>query len=192
MKVLFMHIPKTAGSSLLSSELGAAIDKRIHSFVGEIDDIIKEYGAEDYFKFCFTRNPYDRFCSLYYYFKNMTPEHMFYKYNGSILKLVKRYETFEDFCLAFPDLNIKNFHFYSQSKYMFSNGSQIVDYIGKMENLNEDVADLCNKLGVVQTKQIPHSNKSNTVDYRDIYSNKMRKVVEDAYEEDIKRLGYTF
>ncbi len=192
MKALFMHIPKTAGSSLLSSDLGGAIDKRIHSFVGSIDDIIREYSAEDHFKFCFTRNPYDRFCSLYYYFRNMTEDHMFYKYNGSILKLVKRYDTFEEFCLAFPELKIKNFHFYSQSKYMYSNGNLILDYVGSMENLAEDVAILCDKLGVVQRNPIPHSNKSNSIDYRDVYSSKMKRVVEEAYAEDIEKLGYRF
>ena len=126
MKALFLHIPKTAGSSLLSSELGEKIDKRIHSFVGTIEEQLEKTETQDYFKFCFTRNPWDRFSSLYHYFYNMTEEHMFYKYNPSIIKLVRRYDTFEKFCLAYPELNIKNFHFYSQTKYMYVGDKNIV------------------------------------------------------------------
>jgi hypothetical protein len=85
-KVLFLHIPKTAGSSLISSEIGQRMDKRIHSFIGELKDTMTEMDVNSYYKFCFTRNPWDRFSSLYHYFYNMTESHMFYKYNPSIIK----------------------------------------------------------------------------------------------------------
>jgi chondroitin 4-sulfotransferase 11 len=192
MKTLFLHIPKTAGSSLLSSELGSKIDTRIHSFVGSLEDKIRELNAMESFKFCFIRNPWDRFSSLYHYFFYMPEDHMFYKYNPSIIKLVRRYKTFEDFCLAFPKLNIKNFHFYSQCKYMYIGEQNIIDYVGKMETLNDDVERICARLEVDLTKEIPHSNKSHSNDYRDLYSLKMKNIVKECYPEDVNLLGYKF
>tara|TARA_R110001583_G_scaffold159826_1_gene311722 strand:+ start:4814 stop:5392 length:579 start_codon:yes stop_codon:yes gene_type:complete len=192
MKTLFLHIPKTAGSSLLSSEIGTKIDKRIHSFIGSLEDKISEQDANNYFKFCFTRNPWDRFSSLYHYFSYMEEDHMFYKYNPSIIKVVKRYDTFEKFCLAFPQLNIKNFHFYSQCKYMYIGQKNIVDYVGAMETLGDDVERLSEILGIELTKNIPHANKSHSNDYRDLYSSKMKEIVKECYADDTTLLRYTF
>lgn len=191
-KKLFLHIPKTAGSSLLSSELGGCIDKRIHSFVGTLEEQIIKMNAEDYFKFCFTRNPWDRFSSLYHYFYYMTEEHMFYKYNPSIIKLVRKYKTFEEFCLAFPGLNIKNFHFYPQTKYMLVGGRNIVDFVGKMENIDSDMAQLCEILNIAIKKPLPHSNKSKSSNYRDLYTEEMKAIVQKEYSQDIELLGYEF
>lgn len=192
MKTLFLHIPKTAGSSLLSSEIGPMINKRIHSFVGSIEEQLEQTGTQDYFKFCFTRNPWDRFSSLYHYFYNMTEDHMFYKYNPSIIKVVRRYDTFEEFCLAFPKLNIKNFHFYSQTKYMYVGDRNIVDFVGKMESLEDDIEELCEILKVTRSKAIPHSNKSNSKNYRDIYTAEMKDVISECYSKDVELLGYEF
>jgi hypothetical protein len=191
-KVLFLHIPKTAGSSLLSSEVGQAIDDRVHAFVGDIEEKIGEMGATNHFKFCFTRNPWSRFSSLYHYFFNMKEDHMFFRFNPSIIKLVRRYDTFEKFCLAFPELAIKNFHFYPQSKYIFSNGQKVPDFIGRVETLDQDVYELARQLDIVITKPLPHSNQSNTLDYRDLYSTKMREVVAQSFFHDVNELGYSF
>jgi hypothetical protein len=191
-KVLFLHIPKTAGSSLISSEIGSKIDCRIHSFVGSLEDKILEHGATKHFKFCITRNPWDRFSSLYHYFYHMKEDHMFFKFNPSIIKLVRRYDSFEKFCLAFPELQVKNFHFYPQSRYMLIDGRNIIDFSCKVEDLSTDIHQLAEALNITLTKEFPHSNKSASIDYRELYSTKMKDVVAQCYSIDVESLGYKF
>jgi len=191
-KNLFLHIPKTAGSSLLSSEVGNKIDYRIHSFIGCISEQINKLNAQDSFKFCITRNPWDRFFSLYQYFYNMREDHMFYKYNPSIIKVVRRYDTFEKFCCAFPELEIKNFHFYPQSKYIFLDDLIIPDYIGKIETISEDINELAEMMNVKLTREFPHSNKSNQLNYRTQYNQKTKNMIAEVYKMDVERLGYDF
>ena len=120
-RILFLHVPKTAGSSLTASNL--KIDKIIHplsSLEGawpEVKDLIKNH-----YTIAFVRNPWDRFVSLYHYFFNMSPTHFAYKYDHQTVTNVQRFKTFEDFCINFEDFDqkqpFKKFHFFNQQFYL--------------------------------------------------------------------------
>lgn len=57
--VIFIHIPKTAGTSMERREfLGRGGHQTVHDFQGED-------GFEDAFKFAFVRNPWDRYISAW-------------------------------------------------------------------------------------------------------------------------------
>lgn len=190
-KVLFIHIPKTAGSSLNRTPILSKVDKKIHPFRTTIVDKIKEIEAEDYFKFCFVRNPYARFYSLYNYFYKMSESHPFHKYNGQICEVVQRYNTFEEFALAFPTLRIKNnFHFYPQSKYTFQEGNKVVDYIGRVETFKSSIDALCEILGLDSNFEIPHANQSTTGIWKDNYTTKSLQIVNEYYDDDFNFLSY--
>ena len=94
-KFIFIHIPKTAGMAI-----GASVGKSNPAhFEGK--EIAKRLASksrndsiDNYFKFTFVRNPWDRFLSLYFYCK--AGSEMF----G--LKPRARYTgSFESFCEAF-------------------------------------------------------------------------------------------
>ena len=67
-KIVFIHIPRTGGTSIKSAlNLHDKIYKE-DVYHMSANDIPKE--CEDYFKFTFVRNPFDRFVSLYFYNKS--------------------------------------------------------------------------------------------------------------------------
>ena len=123
-ELLFLHTPKVAGSSMNATPLAKKVKYKIHSFKGDVYDKVQELGAEDSFKYGFVRNPYSRFVSLYNYFFKMDEKHPFYRYNGPIVNVVRKYENINDFCEAFETLRLKgNFHFRPQVGYFVSENS---------------------------------------------------------------------
>ncbi len=193
-KTLFIHIPKTAGMSLSHTELVRSSSAKIHPLKGPITEKIEELGAEEFFKFAFVRNPWDRFFSLYNYFHNMDESHQFYKYNHHFLPEVKKFKTFDEFCLAFPTLRLRNnFHFYRQTEYVLdAAGRRVTDFLGRYENLQKDAQRLCRQLELGPPEAIPHKNRSNTLDYREHYTPSGVEVIGKYYESDIQQFGYAF
>ncbi len=71
-------------------------------------------------------------------------------------------------------------------------GNVIVDYIGKLENINEDMDIICKKIGI-EPVEIPCLNTSDsTVSYRDIYTDETKKIVTEWVAEDAEMFGYEF
>ncbi|WP_417698442.1 sulfotransferase family 2 domain-containing protein, partial [Psychromonas sp.] len=66
-KCIFIHIPKTAGTSILMTLIGKDSLKD-HSNYYDFKRI-NSVKFKKYYKFCFVRNPYDRAVSLYEYLK---------------------------------------------------------------------------------------------------------------------------
>lgn len=190
--LLFLHTPKVAGSSMNATPLAKKVKFKIHSFKGDINNKVKEIGAEDTFKYGFVRNPYSRFVSLFNYFSKMNEDHPFYRYNGPIVNVVKKYEDINSFCESFETLRLKgNFHFRPQIGYFFSeNPDYKVDFIGKYENLQSDFDTLCDTVGVERSK-LPVANSSGRVtDYMKLFSPDSRKVIESFYKDDFDYFDY--
>ena len=207
-KLLFLHVPKTAGTSLRYTELSSKADHIIHPInqYGAFN-IIEEKKLEKHFKFAFTRNPWDRFVSLYFYFLNMKKDDPAYKYDYKAVDAIQEFKTLEDFCLNYWDFSAKlqkmspeqakslayhgKFHFRNQSRWTHHDGENITDYIGKFENLLEDVKELEDILGLCNSN-VPHLNKTKHKHYKKYYNQKMINAVAEIYEEDIKNFNYEF
>ena len=193
-KILFLHIPKTAGSSITASQL--KLDKVIHPIHqhGAWREI-KELLTEDYYKIAFVRNPWDRFVSLYFYFFNMKPDHFAYQYDHTTVKNIQRFKTFEDFCLNFGDFDrqqpFKKFHFFNQNLWTHNNGECFLDFLGCFENLNSDLDRLASILNI-EIKKIPHLNASAHENYKKYYNDKTMNIVANLYERDISLFNYSF
>lgn len=72
------------------------------------------------------------------------------------------------------------------------NGRLPLDFIGRFENLAEDFALVSNTLNL-NTEELPYLNKSNWEDsYTDFYTDKTRKLVAARYAEEIEYFGYHF
>jgi hypothetical protein len=69
-------------------------------------------------------------------------------------------------------------------------GNLIVDFIGRFENLTEDFARVCRRIGI--SAQLPHRNKSGRGDYRGQYSDRTAQMIADAFRDDIEFFGYDF
>ncbi len=200
-KFLFVHIFKTAGTSINNSlarycyRSGSTRPsnwmaflmtnwKKIHrtpikkhATALEIRESLDRGIFDEAFKFSFVRNPWDWQVSLYHYIldnpKNRGHEET--KAMGSFRSFVFSRET-SDFtqtgCLVDESNNL------------------LVDFVGRFENINEDFCTICSKVGIAA--RLPHINKSQRTGYRDYYDAETRELTARLYAEDIERFGYTF
>ena len=113
-KIIFIHIPKTAGSSiehLLRDEgryeldfIGVRNGRSTHHYMGiELKMILKDLYPK-YYKFSFVRNPYDRLISEYFWCRIKDVGHKFNKtfdefldYVEDVIKNKKFFKTIENY-----------------------------------------------------------------------------------------------
>ncbi|TAH39186.1 MAG: transposase [Bacteroidetes bacterium] len=203
-KFIFVHIYKVAGSSIRSvlskyddrdsSDLSIFNNSRIwmeqkffrtetsfltHLKAREIQKMIKEVDFNNYFKFSFVRNPWDWQVSLYYFMMQST--------NHRQHKLVSKMKNFEEYLdwRINKDLDFQK-HFVCDSK-----GKLLVDFVGRFENIQADFDHICDRIYIPRFR-LPVKNTSNHLHYKEYYTSKTRKWVEEAFKEDIELFGYEF
>ena len=184
---IFIHIPKTAGTSILKNMGGWAGDHCTY----------REYlqasptKFEKYFKFCFIRNPYDRLVSAYEYLKqggNQTTD-------KNIQKLIlTKYVTFEKFVVLYLDKNTIYRVNLLKPQYWFiydEHSNLMVDHIAKYENLDEEFLFISEKLKLSDIN-LQKTNKSTKEysNYNEYYTQDMKNKVYNLYELDFELLGY--
>jgi hypothetical protein len=155
-----------------------------------------------YFTFTFSRNPWARILSEYTYIK---------KNNGCRCnKSMMQYWPPEldfwspelDFNDKFPTFNdfVKNDgikcgwrgHNSLQIDYVLnSNKNKGIDFIGKLENIQEDFNSICDKIGIPK-QTLPQINATNHRHYTEYYDDETRKIVAEKYAKDIEYFGYEF
>jgi hypothetical protein len=162
-KIIFIHIPKTAGSSiehLLRDEgkyeldfIGVRNGRSTHHYMGiELKLILKEL-YPTYYKFSFVRNPYDRLISEYFWCRLNNVGHKFNKTFDEFLDYVEDVIKNKKFFKP-----IENDHFIPQYSFLFFNNKLIVNNIFKYEDI-ETVAPLIKKRLKINTV-LQHLNKS--------------------------------
>ncbi len=105
---------------------------------------------------------------------------------------MSQFTNFKDFVkngLHRPEINNK-WHFRPQHYYVVNHeGEIIVDYIGKLENINHDFKFVCNKLN--KDIQLPHNNKSTRLKtFIDYYDEETRALAADFYALDFSYFDY--
>jgi chondroitin 4-sulfotransferase 11 len=174
---IFIHIPKTAGTSI-SEILNLKISHKI------ANDYNKKIW-ESSFKFCVIRNPYDRLLSHYMFHKNHYNGNFFKKINVSNIEKLS-FDEYTDMIIKF---NNKVNNFKSQKTFITHSSGIEIDYICRFENLENDWLYLKDKL---KLPDLPHNNKSDHSIYRDYYTEKTKKFVEKFYKEDLEFFEYFF
>ncbi len=187
-KTIFIHIPKTAGISLIKSIFGD-VTLEGHRSVGYYKQVFKNRYS-GFFTFTIVRNPWDRLYSSYKFLQkggiNIHDKNAFETH-------LSIYKDFEDFVLKGLNEKIisKITHFIPQHEFVCDkNGEIIVDYVGKFENLNKSV-DKINDILKLEFK-LEHYNKTNKKDYKDVYTTEMIEKVNQIYKKDIDIFEYNF
>lgn len=190
-KYIFIHIPKSAGHSifnLLTSENNMSkIEKRWNVILNYVSGAhvcasrlkTRFKGYEEYFKFAFIRNPFDRIVSLYWYVKQNDPRD----------KWIYNFNNFTEFVYGI-DEGIKG-DLRKLSDYICDdNGNILVDFLGRIENLAEDFKIVANKLNI--EGNLSYHNTSKHKNYRDYYTKDTKKIIEQIFKDDLERFGYEF
>ncbi len=220
-KCIFIHIPKTAGQSielfflknngltwnekdqlLLSKNTDPqkGPSRLAHMRAEEYHQLghITQDNFDHYFKFTFVRNPWERLVSEYLH------------------KKVDRHLSLKEFVLhALPEKNDfcdKYRHILPQSDYLFDQeGNQLVNFIGRFENLQKDFDYICQQLNINKTT-LPHKNSSSSLrrlllrklrhlfsshnrinkHYSEYYDEELLDIVNRMYAKDIEIFGYQF
>ncbi len=204
-KFLFVHIPKTGGTSIRSAlephQTNAAsafpnpllrwmginvnhylggyrsIQFRKHERIKTAARLLPTATFESLFKFCFVRNPWDLLVSNYCFVKSKK-KHKRYRRTSKM-----NFEEFIEFAI------VKEIGF-QKPVVSNQNGDLLVNQVGKFESLEEDFQSIVARIQIEAT--LPHLNRVVRPDYREYYNRRLIARVTDCYRDDIETFEYEF
>ncbi|GAA5315041.1 MAG: hypothetical protein AseanaTS_02450 [Candidatus Pelagadaptatus aseana] len=185
-KVVFIHVPKVAGSSLVNPLLeGKWVGHLPLSYIESFQD--SRY--QDYLKVGFVRNPWSRLVSAFNYLSSGGAP----KRDGKWVDMVNGFSDFNDFVEHWlsPENIYKQMLFVPQLDFLTnSTGAIGVDYLGRFETIESDFDEISKKLKI--KSNLPRNNVGTKVDYRILFSDKSAEKVAEIYRQDISAFGYKF
>lgn len=185
-RCIFVHIPKVAGSSVKSVLFPGQLGPGHRLAMDYYLENPKKF--QDYFVFCFVRNPYDRLVSAYFYLMEGGKTSADRRFRDNHLLHYRDFADFVENGLNKPEI-AQWWHFRPQYLYLVNfEGELIVDYIGRMENIDDDFDEICRRIGVSAT--LPHANKSVRNDYSQYYTPHLQELAYRFYQKDFEMLGY--
>lgn len=181
-KFIFLEKPKVASCSIRVALQKISDVRWVHDKGkrhGGIKVSLKHFPeSANYFKFAFTRNPWDLELSYYIWLKSMSGHKKRYQENSI---------TFEE------HINSKMFNkmptFLSFSS--FFKGQINVDFVGRFENLQEDFDKICSQIGI-PSQTLSTRNKTKREHYSSYYNKETMNMVAKKHEKDIEIFGYEF
>lgn len=216
-KCIFIHIPKTGGTSIEHIIWPDPEDKtpenlwcnrkqaiKLNKYHNEglqhlfAKDVKKEVGENifnSYYKFSFVRNPWDRLVSEYYYHKKITAKNLFKKSKNLFHFIdpffnteLKDFESFVNSLTQFDSIHLKN-----QVNFITNNqGKIILDNIYRFEEFSRNINKVLSELKINLYSPIPHLKKTNRGHYKGYYTEKTKNLIGDIYKDDIETFNYSF
>jgi len=186
--IIFLHIPRTGGS-IIENFLQ---NKYQMNYFGAdnfglsmqhytLDNILKlNPDLNKSYKFTFIRNPFDRILSSYLNWTiNNTPN--FDDYIDMVKNVVDN-----KLYLHTAFINTNDISHYIPQSIMINNND--IDFIGRFENYDTDVKELCKQLNIDCNITITKRNAN----YKHYYSERNKKIIEEIYDDDLKLYNYSF
>jgi hypothetical protein len=184
-KINFIHIPKTGGLSVFRSLKKAGVfHNKQHTLHRLASERLNDDDINNAINFSIVRNPYSRMRSLYDYYYHSRNEFIF----GDV--------SFKKFVMTFEEKYYKQYYpFYTCYDYLTDkDGNIMVDDIIKFETLSKDYNSFCKKYNI--QSDLLHINKNiykpNKVDYKKMYDEEMKEVVEKIFKKDFELFDYSY
>ncbi len=191
---IFVRIPKSASMSITTALFGNISGG--HNSIRDYQLIFSKKDFDNYFKFTFVRNPWDRVFSAYNFLKKGGINEFDKKWASENLVSIRSFEDFILRCLPKSSIQ-QHIHFIPQYHFLISydNKKILIDFLGFFENIENDFNYVKKKLskdGCI----LEHINKTNSndkkLDYEEFYTEKMQDIVANVYKKDIELFGYNF
>ena len=192
---VFIHVPRTGGTTIekilgihkdwptlfidvfqgrLESE-GNILELQ-HLPYEEMKSIANIRYTEDFFKFTFVRNPWDRLVSEYSTL-NQRDKNFFTQFVTRTAQIVNKSSKIKG----------ENCHLRPQIEFI----SDDLDFVGRFENYIEDVENVLRRLGV-DCQRIPQYGQTDHQNYTSFYDVQTIELVAEIYKDDIRLFGYEF
>jgi hypothetical protein len=187
-KLIFVHIPKCAGASVGNAvqfedtntsdiDTNIMITKNKHATMDDCKHFLSYTQYNEYHKFAVIRNPWDRASSWYHFRMERTPNPEERKLNFVDWLKTYAHNSWEDTWFG-PSTQ--------QTRWLNDDIDQLIRY----ENLQEEIKTIPN-IDLKVVKRI-HQTKNSDIDYRDMYDDESKALVDHMYKNDIDTFKYTF
>lgn len=204
-KFIFFKTRKTAGSSIqvalaeqcgpediITGQYRLGVDDNSHTAGLNMDKFftnhphpelkqVKAFLGEEiwnsYFKFAFVRNPFDIAVSRYHW-----------NVKGKLGKTETSIKDFQSWVSSGKLLRED-----SAKLYIAENNNIALDFVGRYENLQEDLNFICKKLNLneINLPNLKSGFRDNT-SYTKFYNDEVKSTVSEFYKEDFNLLNYSF
>jgi hypothetical protein len=218
-RFIFIHIHKCAGSTitnLLSPhtewndlELGCTVFGESlqnlyrprfglwkHASAAAARKVVGEDIYNNYFKFAFVRNPFDRTVSFYTFIQKhiakCDPEDLAIVEQWPIARALRATSSFSEFIRHEGFIESPMFRLVTAAP---ENRNQLlVDFVGRVENFDVDIATVLNHIGIDSPSEIKQKNTSKVQGktFIDFYQTEDDlRVVYEKYKHDFDLFGYS-
>lgn len=198
-RCLFIHIPKTAGNSIMRA---FGVGWEDHMDLGRYREKLGDEALAACFKFAIVRNPWDRVLSEYNFQRKKKQradtvrlflqrpdgtERSFAEWVRHALDHPEEHKPKEWGGKTSPHIHRMS----PQIDWISLDGTLAVDFVGRMEHLREDFRTICDRLGT-PSKRLSRANWKFHWHYSRYYDEETRRLVSDYYARDIEAFGYRF
>lgn len=181
-KPLFIHINRTAGSSIANSlgitEIHLTLSDYENLYQKQFDEVL----PEDIEIWTSIRNPYDKVVSQYYYRKK-TNQNDILKKSISFNTWIKK--AFNEKDSKFRDREIM---FQQQVDWLSTNRNYTINYI-RFENLKSDYKTLRDRFN---GKPLVWKKKSEHKNYLALISKEEKQIIDREFKDDFEKFNYFF
>jgi Sulfotransferase family len=207
-KFIMVHVPKTAGTSIEKifgvqyynddekpKPIGFEFEQEKsnqkltfshpkHFRFMDYEKFLSDQIMLRYFKFSFVRNPWDLMVSKYEYGRSTNI--VSWGFCDKIGK-TKQEVTFEEYMEHTKDYNDMTYEYWlNANKYK-------LDYVGKLENINEDWAYICGRCQMEKLElPLVNKNKKRKLKYQEYYNDEMKDFVYNKYKVWVDTFKYEF
>lgn len=151
--------------------------KHGHISYRQLEHHLSKEILENYFKFAFVRNPFDRFVSTCSFLNRRNRD--FEGRETAFMEQAIRAEPFRQRVLVWPQSDLLT---NSESKVM-------MDFVGHYESLQQSYNEICEHIGIPKS-ELPRENKSMHKKWLDYYDDELKESVAEFYRSDFRLFGY--